>query len=636
MNITFDNYTYTDNVNDNQKFNGVGNSDYDDKKFNKEYFRSLIDNRQYTQAADYASRYNMNDKAKQFRWFNITEGLRQQGRATEQVYKNIPQGSPDRDALDFYSQIGIKGGMDKLLSVDDTTNKTANIYAKKLKGYIDDLGSNTDEHATTLELTFHAKHRKLIEQDGSEGTGFFGWLNDIIVPDNLDNNFEEFCKRANLTEEKLREYNIEPVKNSDGSTSIKFDKANALAANILLNAHAFQFRGPLPRVKAFNENGKLMKYSIKTNERTVLAFRNIRLLFESAKKINDKYFASYQKPKVMSSTIMLNRDDYINELRRKQSIGLLSTDQFNKDEEKYLTQQQHTIITGIGSGRYEMYSNIANDEMHDRTERYLNNTQREDIKNILSTLTPKELYDNTKIQIVKGVPGILIDIPADYITTNKDFIKDAKSNNDLLSNIKGQQVSVWIPNLLTENMSKQLENDTKYKAIKELDLMQDYGYSYDLKLGGDVKYDGNGLFNYTDNNGNTSKISYDEATNKINEDYIVKYGTMMLKYQFMNVNGSMKNNINEKGDTVNTGLAQYLQAALNYSIKGANEIYENTIYNENGEEVTNEMLTDYKLISALMINGKNKLDAESYKKVKSIQSMYEQYQKELMKLGITF
>ena len=110
MKVSFGNYSYY-NPNDNSavpKGNAINKYKFDDRKFNQ-----LIANRQYQDAADYASQFHFNDPATQRAHENDILNLRREGRKIAAVYGRID----DVDKLNkisFLDHVFVDGGLEQI------------------------------------------------------------------------------------------------------------------------------------------------------------------------------------------------------------------------------------------------------------------------------------------------------------------------------------------------------------------------------------------------------------------------------------------------------------------------------------------------------------------------------------------
>ena len=220
MKISFGNYSYY-NPNNNSAVptgNAINKYKFDDRKFNQ-----LIANRQYQDAADYASKYHFDDPSTQRAHENDILNLRREGRKIAAVYGRID----DVDKLNkisFLDNVFVDGGLEQI---------SDNPYAERFASFKEHLGSThkkgligytdeIDKEATAISFTFAPEKQKLFGID---------WL----AKDNTTKSVEAFYANSGLNEAALKSAGVE-ITHKDGFTTIKFDKSNPLANKIIYNA----------------------------------------------------------------------------------------------------------------------------------------------------------------------------------------------------------------------------------------------------------------------------------------------------------------------------------------------------------------------------------------------------------------
>ena len=119
MKINFGNYTYFDG-----KTDGVsipkGSTDYpftyiQSHMFDENKFNQLIANRQYSDAADYASQFHFNDPETQKAHENDIINLRREGRKIAAIYGKINNANT-LEQVEFMDHVFVDGGLEQILN----------------------------------------------------------------------------------------------------------------------------------------------------------------------------------------------------------------------------------------------------------------------------------------------------------------------------------------------------------------------------------------------------------------------------------------------------------------------------------------------------------------------------------------
>lgn len=544
MKISFGNYSYY-NPTDNSPIptgDAVNRYKFDNNKFNQ-----LIANRQYQDAADYASQFHFDDPAIQRAHENDILNLRREGRKISAIYGRIDDQNK-LNQVEFLDNVFVDGGLEQISSNPyaqqfiELKRHLGSTHKKGTVGYTNDI----EQEATAISFTFAPQKQTFLGAD---------WLS----KDNTLRSVEAFYTNSGLNETQLKSAGVEVI-HKDGYTTIKFDKSNRLANQIIYNA--------LPSYSGGDVGGK-SDYNITllgyTADGTVIkdiskgrtqSWNDMRTLISDAENTKLSVFQTLDMAtKDYSSTIGPSLDDNLESLNQLLASGQITQQEYN--------QQRRTVgsildqaIRSLGSGNYEMFSNAYNDEATDETLVSLSNEQRSEIIQSISAANPKSLHFNAMVS--NGQIGTLVTIDADEVA-DKDITDDDDRNK-----VKRRRRQIFIPGFMSEVAQEKINRNTSSRAIQEINDMQDYGYAFKTTDGQEIYSSMDGRF-YIDG----QEISKDAATKAINKTMIIEDATANLKYQFTNKTGDMY-------DTEG-----YEQMARMIAVRAANELSPNVSFGDN-------------------------------------------------------
>ena len=508
MKVNFGNYTYFDG-----KANGIiyqgtpgatatGKWAFDENKFNQ-----LISNRQYNDAADYAAQFHFNDPETQKAHENDIINLRRNGRVLGAIYGRV-QNPTDLSKITFADNVFVDGGLER--SGNNDLNTAFENIKSKIGSTVDENGNVVNE-ASTLEIIFEPKKNKLLGID---------WL----MPDN-DNNIENFYKNSGLTVNILRDNGVQVI-NKDGRTILRFDKSNPLANKILyktpvvLNT-AF---GDLDRHILANKPTKIIGYNKKgevTGETDDL--REFDSFIKDAITTKEKYFEDFDLTyKDYSSSIGPMISDELSSLKAMLNSGQIDDTQYNR-QAKAIAPHIFSAINTLGSSNYEMYTNYLNEEPTDETLVPVENKDRANLANLISSYAPKDI--DVSAMVSNGKIGTLITLEGTGNETESD-------KND------GRRIQIFVPGLLQEEAQAKINSNTSTRAVQELNSMIDWGYSYKLRNGSEIGVNNKGQFTK-----DKEVINKQSAIQEINKDMIMEESLANLKFQYMNSDGNITDNL---------------------------------------------------------------------------------------------
>lgn len=514
MKISFGNYSYYDPTKKSVVPQGYGANKY---RFNNNIFQQLIANRQYQDAADYASKYHFDDPATQRAHENDILNLRREGRKLAAVYGRIDD-IDQLNKISFLDNVFVNGGLEQISDNPYAEQFTAfkqhlgSTHKKGIIGYTNDI----DKEATAISFTFAPEKRKLFGID---------WL----AKDNTTKSIEAFYANSGLNEAALKSAGVE-ITHKDGATTIKFDKSNPLANKIIYNAIPSVRGGDIGGssnndivLKGYTADGKEIKDNSLLRSQS---WNEMRDMIADADKVKIEAFSTLDMgEKDYSSTVGPSLDDNLEQLNQLLATGRITQQEYNQ-QRKIVGSILDQAIRSLGSGNYEMFSNAYNDEATDETLISLDNEQRSEIIQSITAADPKSLHFNAMIS--NGQIGTLITVDADEVDKSK--INDDDTRNQ----VKRRRRQIFIPGFMSELAQEKINRNTSSRAVQEINSMQDYGYSFKTTDGQEIYSSMDGRF-WCDG----QEISKDDAIKAINKTMIVEDETANLKYQFTNKEGTM-------------------------------------------------------------------------------------------------
>lgn len=573
-------------INSNYDYFGEKQSNPDDYAWSETTFQQMINNRQYQDAADYANNFHFKDPEEDRNWQNSIINLRREGRILSCIYSKIPE--DQKPVVDFCDNVFVDGGLDHLQNND---------YNEQFREYKRRIGSTDKDEANRLAITFEPHKSTFLGID---------WLS----PDN-DNDIEHFYKNSGLNEQQLRQAGVKVV-HKDGKTTLTFDKSNALANTILYNIKDDEGYGNDPVTitgikRIGNTDSELMSekymHSIGgVGMDGVYPLHKVQTLINDAKAIKDKYFADLNlTTKDYSTTIVGPLMLDIEDLQQQLNSGLISTTDYNTQmsiRDKYI----QSTLASIGSGNYEMYSNIGNEESSDETLMPLDNKLRHDAVEMIS----KSGYDKVSLSgmIANGKIGTCVTITAGGLSPETDKY----DSDDMMSNIKQRRIQIFIPGLFQKEVQKQINGNTKYNAIQEINNMETWGYEYRTENGNIYISNGDGTF--TNSRTNTI-LDKDKVINEINKDFIKQEAHNNLKYKFVTHDNNMPN------------MANYINTAKLLAIKAGNDLYPNVgLIDLNGTALSVKDVFNMMSVTGKSIYDDQRVNWEVHNKLNDIFEIY--------------
>ena len=602
MKINFGSYTYFDGKADGENIEH-GSTQYpftfiQSHMFDKEKFNNLIANRQYNDAADYASQFHFSDPATQRAHENDIINLRRNGRVLGAIYGQV-KNPEDLAKIVFADKVFTDGGLES--STFGSSDGDGDIYKSSLRSYYDQLeqykarigskinysvfGHEIEQEASTLEVTFQPQKQTFLGVD---------WL----AKDN-DNNIDNFYAISGLSKKQLAEAGVQII-NKDDKTTLKFDKSNPLANKILYYTDTKAGRnriGDMPVLEPGGNRPAIVRgYDKNGNE---LGFGEgldaFKRLIDDARNTKENYFREKNLEfKDYSSTVGPLISDELSSLRSMLNRGDINETQYNQ-QAKALAPHIFSAINTLGSANYEMYTNNFNDSATDETLIPADNEQRAELANLISSYAPKDI--DVSAMVSNGKIGALITLQGSGNETEGN-------END------GRRIQIFVPGLLQDEAQEKINRNTSTRAIQELNSMIDWGYDYKLRDGATISVDDFGHFKKGD-----EVIDKATAIQELNKDMIMEEGIANLKYQYLNSDNQIVDN------------AAYEQMARLFSMNAAQDVYGDIQLNINpqtlGVTLTDKFGNVYNPDDIFNRNiDKNKTQYEVYERLNDIYAMY--------------
>lgn len=544
MKLSFGNYSYYDPNNNSAVPTGDAINSY---KFNNNKFQQLIANRQYQDAADYAAMYHFDDPATQRAHENDIINLRREGRKIAAIYGKIDNANT-LEQVEFIDHVFVDGGLEQILNNSyaqqfaDAKRQIGSSHKKAIVGYT----NNIEREAVALSFTFAPEKQTFLGID---------WL----AKDNTTRSIEAFYRNSGLNEAQLKSAGVE-VTHKDGYTTIKFDKSNGLANQIIYNAIPYRLRGGDLVRSGSDYNITMTGYDAYGNaiesrwsDRGWVKMQN---LISDAEKAKLNTFASIDMAeKNYSSTVGPALDDNLEALNQLAVSNQISEQEYNR-QIKTIGSIVDQAIRTLGSSNYEMFSNAYNDKTTDETLISLTNEQRSEIIQSISAANPKNLHFNAMVS--NGQIGTLVTIDADEVA-DENITDDENINK-----VKRRTRKVFIPGLMSEIVQEKINRNTSTRAIQEINSMQDYGYNFKTSDGREIYSSMDGRFYISG-----QEIPKEEATKAINKTLIIEDATANLKYQFTNNSGELYD------------IEGYEKMAKAIAVRAANELHPEISFENN-------------------------------------------------------
>ena len=495
--------------------------------FNPDFYNTLLATRRWDDAYNYASQYEFDDPATQERYRSELKNLQAKARILNTIYSKVQPGSDDDNAIAFRDNLFQQKGL-------STLTRAGNTYAQRFQQAKDALGSYSGK-ATNLGIKFANKKQ----------TGIFGW--DWTAKDN-EGDINKFCELSGYTLDQLSNGlidGVELVTTPDGH-EVRFSKDNPEANKLLYGAYLVRKNtGSGALIQGYDKGYNKLDYKGEQSTNNIVddsgqqLLYNMFDLFSEADARKDKLIADSKLGKVNTSTMLCGFvGEGIQAAYDKYLRGEIDHTMYTSI--KSARQEQYDMqIRALGASKYQMYSNINNDEDTDETLRELKTTERTELMDEIGRAIKHKRITYQSAQS-GGKLGTMITI-------------DAPDEDDKHAKYK-KRIQVFVPGLWTERAQERINNNSTFRAAQEIGNMELYGYDYPLKNGSAVKVGTaiadpsdpqaslNRYFMYYDKvSGQTYTIDRDKAAKYIDQDMIMEDGLHNIYRAHLNKNGQLIN-----------------------------------------------------------------------------------------------
>lgn len=526
MKIKFDKYTYYQDDDDVQVYDATKDLDLAKKyEYSPDHFNELLRNRQYDDAIAYASKYVPNNPKDRRSFEEQLNVIKNQGRKITALYSRLDK---DRELplVEFFDNVFTDGGLERL---NNNNYADSFIYAKqflgsKYKGENNPFSviPEMEDEADGLQVRFQPKSQSL-----------FGI--DKLKRDNNDFNIDKFYELSGLTEGELIGNGVQVV-HKDGETILQFRKDNALANSIIYNVGELVDKGSSwidtvfgrkPMHQPVIEGTKTLN-----GQTTIVSTATNRDLQAITNLVNN---AKDEKNRAMEVNNLVEKDysgfqaGYVNdELEQLRAYAEANPDamtesEFNKEWSRLGGDAILTAVKTFG-GRQAIYSNLGAEAEGDRTMVKKEGKERNEVIDAISRAKKTDL--TFTYGCVNGIVGTVVTINGQNRTNQTPATP---------------RVQVFLPGFMSKEAQAAIQRNSLTRAAKELNDMQDWGYTYDCEDGTELVYTG------TDANGSgqfmdiKTKQRYDktEAAKILNKDMSIRDAKRQLKFNHMNVDGEL-------------------------------------------------------------------------------------------------
>lgn len=635
-------------------------------RFRRDALQTLLDQRRYQEAIDYASNYHWDDVFKEQEWHSFISDIKAKAKEDAYLYGDLDRNSKELQAID-YSSLILKPGGWKML--DDK-----NEYKQRFTEIKRNLGNTSLGSATSLEVEFAPT-----KQYGN----FFGFDVDVLARDNAIN-IDNFYKYTGLSKEELTANGIAP-REKDGRTVITFSKDSDMANRILYGLGALLANeegkyfnligydaegnrldtdldklknalsttesqpavtqvGPNGQSSIFKNNGVLNRgFTTPIRDMTTIDtpnYKGLDWLFnyeetqvvpeyeESLKelynsidvgnKVQQKLVNDLQEKKEAltgkyPTTIFGYVSDQVQQEFQMMNNQTLDREQFNANRKVYEEAYAAQLI-GLGDSHYDFYSNW------DDASGNLTLMDAETKHEIANHIAAAYKAGRVHLQVAEsgGKLGAYISITPEE---KKDYIHE-KDN---------ERIHVFIPGLWAKKAQQRINNNTTYKARKEVQDMELLGYDYKTEDGHTISvkaYNSKGeevsfkskdslnrQFFVTDRNGNTRSINKEEALTRIDKSLIMETGVEQYMQRYANLYGKLT-----EPELVKAQLKQFATKAVNSLYPDLIElseadIFDNPIVRDTDGNIVIDGLAD-------KTNADDELSWQAFEKTKEAFDIY--------------
>ena len=532
--------------------------------FDDDLYNHYISNKDFANAARYSSMFVYDDPEKELDHKIAIRNLQQIGKRYNALYGSLQTGTNEAEALDFSFSVFDRAAYAKL----DINNP----YVKKFDKLYNSIGTYDDSAQVARLSVKFAPHK----------SKFLFW--DI----ENDDSYENFIKNSGYTPEYLKSKGVS-IENKDGGVTLSFDKETDAARELLYNIGKFStsigYGTKRPEIIGYDSQGKILNSSkdipLTGPEDRASDIERISFLSDL---IDD---ANVTRKEVEGRTLETDypTHTYGSVTGRAQGIRDVLDYAFDSDQRSTLKERL--------SGEEEMANRQFAAMSYADKEMYTNLDQKSE------TMIEADTDTRARLREIVG-EGLLHHgvVDFEFAESGGKFgcLITIKPTDDTFSteNNKVKKVTnIFVPGLFAKEAERRAYQDTDYRALRELDDMEAWGYGYDFEDGTKIQVDRTG-------EGDRETIfKKSELIPRISQDFIIRDLSDQIGMQFSNRNGEIINQ---------DAMLEYIRRG---TILAANSLY------PDGAEIkdTDDFLS---IISTMADN----LDVKTYKKLSEAEKIY--------------
>lgn len=552
-------------------------------------------NGDYTLEANFMSRYHFDDAKKQAQWVNKIKDLRQTARFREGMFSVA--GEQQKQAISFLNawdsgreMPGIEG--------KTKNGEPTNQYSSEMAKYIKEFGG---EDASQIRIEFAPKKVKR--------TGWFGidWLAKDAEFEN--DGLTDFCKLVGMDAGQLQHNGVMVSKSND--TNVNYIVINKTDPNIAKYLEALGelkdsnqgvgYRWKVGGInskgeniekdnadgnKLYDNNGNPVGETLSSEDwlesnnkytehpENSFSFANmfdtrenhwfkemstidkIKDVIVNARRKQDELYQGLdengnEKELTFSGTVMpyINADDVA--LEAAYHNGQIETADYNA-RKKIIKENVESLLRAVDFAQYGMY---ATNPDTDEGEALKKVETTNDIQKYAALITNSVGTDQISYSTYSNgrESGIMLTINGNIKQGDKNDITKQSNNID---DVKTKALKIFIPDKKgTFGSEEVLNQDSKYRARKEMTNAEAYGYDINVTGLGKIKNErdenGNTTWYFQDTNGTTKPVNKDIAMAYVNRMLITEDAIDQLNNRLYDATGNLIQGIVDDDGNIN-------------------------------------------------------------------------------------
>lgn len=455
-----------------------------DKPFDKQYFDSLIDSDNWTEAYTYGSSYMFEDKDTQKDWLDKLNVYKANAEKREGFYNRIDNIDSKRKLELYEAKLsGFDNFVNKKLNSDFYNGDRNKLYKDYplLKKYYDNISYITNGHHSDYDYSGSRydsdyKNQLMDINNPSDLINIrfqYKKYGSIIPYDFLakdTNEFDEFLTKMGWSKDKLSSLGIGYTEDKGtGDVILGINPNDKNLPYILNNLPTGNSYLDGPQITSYkrheddkgNETWQCIGgYNFVPDDNKYMrnCVRNIREVFE---EIDNNYTALGEKTVSYeaSGSIIPLMTDGINRLNKDFAEGKITPSEYNS-KMKYAIDYIGEASRSMQNSQFIVYSDYENED----GVQTLKMVEDQTVKTSLQTMLSAAGNDVTISGFIgNGEQGIHLTIPVGA--------KIGPGQNDVAK----KEIRIYIPGLFTEEINKSIQQDSEFQALQHINDMQSYG-----------------------------------------------------------------------------------------------------------------------------------------------------------------